>query len=86
MVEFLESLRAPQCRRIVESLLEESLNLHSLVRKSKLSKGSVELHLQPLLKSKIVSRKKSGSTFIFTLNKNLFRKNVQWFIGISDQI
>jgi DNA-binding transcriptional ArsR family regulator len=79
MANFLESLKAPQCRRIVETLNQESLEESQLIKKSKLSQRSVELHLEPLIKAKLVLKKKKKATFYFALNRKLLIRNANWF-------
>lgn len=79
MAKFLESLKASQCRRIVETLNRESLEESQLIKKSKLSQRSVELHLEPLIKAKLVLKKKVGSTYYFALNRKLLKRNANWF-------
>jgi DNA-binding transcriptional ArsR family regulator len=82
MANFLESLKAPQCRRIVETLSRESLVESQLIKKSRLSQRSIELHLDPLLRAKVVVKKKKGSTFYFVLNRKLLMRNANWFVKL----
>ncbi len=76
---FLESLKAPQCRRIVEVLADGPKTETDLVRKTKLSKKSVELHLDLLLAAKVVVKRKSGASTKLSVNKKLFLENSDWF-------
>jgi DNA-binding transcriptional ArsR family regulator len=79
MANFLESLKAPQCRRILETLIGGALTKSQLIKKSKLSPRSVELHLEPLIKAKLVLKKKERSTYYFALNRKLLIKSANWF-------
>ena len=79
MVNFLESLKAPQCRRIVDTLHEKPLTEIQLIKKSKLSKKSIELHLSLLIQAKLVVKKKQESSIYYALNKKLFNRNADWF-------
>jgi len=76
---FLDSLKAPQCRRIVEVLADGQMTESDLVRKTKLSKKSVELHLELLLVAKVVVKRKSGALTKLSVNKKLFLENSDWF-------
>ena len=79
MANFLESLKAPQCRRIVETLVEEPQTVSQLIKKSKLSKSSIEIHLQLLTKAKLVVKKKRNSGIYYVLNNRLLKRNADWF-------
>jgi DNA-binding transcriptional ArsR family regulator len=79
MANFLESLKAPQCRRIVDTLHEKPLTEVQLIKKSKLSKRSIELHLLPLIQAKLIVKKKQESNIYYALNKKLLKRNVDWF-------
>jgi len=81
MIEFLESLKAPQSRRIIESLLLENLSLKALSKKTKLSVGSIELHLKPLLKSGLVILNSENE---YRINKSKFNRSLSWFTSIAD--
>ena len=79
MANFLESLKAPQCRRIVDTLHEKPLTEIHLIKKSKLSKRSIELHLLPLIQAKLVVKKKQNSSIYYALNMKLLKRNTYWF-------
>jgi len=81
MVEFLESLKAPQSRRIIETLMIENLSLNALSKKTKLSVGSIELHLKPLLKSGLVILNNENE---YRINKSKFNRSLSWFTSIAD--
>ena len=79
MANFLESLKAPQCRRIMDTLHEKPLTEIQLIKKSKLSKRSIELHLLPLIQAKLIVKKKQESSIYYALNKKLLKRNADWF-------
>ena len=79
MANFLESLKAPQSRRIVDTLLEEQLTESQLIKKSKLSKRSIELHVIPMIQAKLVIKKKKESSVYYALNRKLVKRNADWF-------
>ena len=83
---FLEALAIPQCRRIIEVLARGPKSLKDLIRISKLSPKSIELHTEPLLKSKIISAKKVNSEITYNLNKKVFMTNSLWFETIRTSI
>ena len=79
MANFLESLKAPQSRRIVDTLHEKPLTEIQLIKKSKLSKRSIELHLSLLIQAKLVVKKKKESSVYYALNRKLIERNADWF-------
>jgi DNA-binding transcriptional ArsR family regulator len=76
MAEFFEVLKAPQSRRIVEKLAIKEMSIEALVRSTKLSHRSIELHLEPLIRAKLVSKSKAGK---LKLNWRKFNQNSDWF-------
>ena len=81
MAEFLEVLKAPQSRRILEKLATTDMSLDNLIKSTKFSERSIQLHLEPLIKAKLVSKSKNG---LFKLNWTKFNRNSDWFKSISD--
>jgi DNA-binding transcriptional ArsR family regulator len=81
MAAFLEALKAPQSRRILEKLAAEDMSVETLIKKTKFSSQSIQLHLQPLLKAKLVSRSRSG---FLRLNRTKFNQIADWFKSISN--
>jgi DNA-binding transcriptional ArsR family regulator len=79
VANFLESLKAPQSRRIVDTLHETPLTEIQLIKKSKLSKRSIELHVHPLIQAKLVVKKKQESSIYYALNRKLIERNANWF-------
>ena len=80
MAEFLECLKAPQSRRIIESLVAENMKIEILSKRSKLSLGSIEIHIQPLLDSGIVSRTSKKE---YRLNRSKFNRCLSWFTSLG---
>ena len=81
MAEFLEALKAPQSRRILEKLAIKDMSLDNLIKNTKFSERSIQLHLEPLIKAKLVSKSKDG---LFKVNWSKFNRNAGWFKSISD--
>jgi DNA-binding transcriptional ArsR family regulator len=81
MAEFLEALKAPQSRRILEKLATEDMYIETLIKKTKFSNQSIELHLRPLMESKLVSRSRAG---MLKLNRVKFNQIADWFKLISN--
>jgi DNA-binding transcriptional ArsR family regulator len=81
MAEFLEALKAPQSRRILEKLAIEDMLIETLIKKTKFSNQSIQLHLQPLMKAKLVSRSRIG---LLRLNKTKFNQIADWFKSIAN--
>jgi DNA-binding transcriptional ArsR family regulator len=80
MAEFLESLKAPQSRRIIESLVVESMTIEALGKKSKLSVGSIGIHIQPLLDSGLVTLTSKKE---YRLNRSKFNRCQSWFTSLT---
>jgi DNA-binding IclR family transcriptional regulator len=51
-----EKLRSEQCRRILESLSTGPRSIEELVKLTKLTRGSVEKHVEVLLLADLVSK------------------------------
>ena len=81
MAEFLEVLKAPQSRRILEKLAIKDMSLDNLIKSTKFSERSIQLHLEPLIKAKLVSKSKDG---LLKVNWAKFNRNSDWFKSISD--
>lgn len=81
MAEFLEALKAPQSRRILEKLAIEDMSVETLIKKTKFSNQSIQLHLQPLMMAKLVSK---GRTGLLKLNRTKFNQIADWFTSISN--
>ena len=81
MAEFLDAFKAPQSRRILEKLANNDMSLDNLIKSTKFSERSIQLHLKPLIKAKLVSKSKDG---LFKVNWAKFNRNAGWFKSISD--
>jgi DNA-binding transcriptional ArsR family regulator len=81
MAEFLEALKAPQSRRILEKLAAEDMSVETLMRKTKFSNQSIQLHLQPLMMAKLVAK---GRTGLLKLNRTKFNQIADWFKLIAN--
>ena len=81
MAEFLEALKAPQSRRILEKLATEDMSIETLIKKTKFSNQSIQLHLRPLMEAKLVSRSSAG---MLKLNRVKFNQIADWFKSISN--
>ena len=81
MAEFLEALKAPQSRRILEKLATEDMSIETLIKKTKFSNQSIQLHLRPLMESKLVSRSRAG---MLKLNRVKLNQIADWFKLISN--
>jgi DNA-binding transcriptional ArsR family regulator len=81
MAEFLEALKAPQSRRILEKLAAEDMSIKTLIKKTKFSNQSIQLHLQPLMMSKLVLKSRTG---LLKLNRTKFNEIADWFKSISN--
>lgn len=76
MAEFLDVLKAPQSRRIIEVIFHEEVSIETLIKRTKLSENSIRLHLQPLLKAKLILKSSNG---FLRLNLRKFIRNTEWF-------
>ena len=81
MAELLEALKAPQSRRILEKLAIENMSIDSLIKKTKFSNQSIQLHLRPLMKAKLVSKNRLG---LLKLNRTKINLISDWFKLISN--
>jgi DNA-binding transcriptional ArsR family regulator len=81
MAEFLEALKAPQSRRILEKLATEDMSIETLTKKTKFSNQSIQLHLRPLIKAKLVSKNRTG---LLKINMAKFNQIADWFKSISN--
>jgi DNA-binding transcriptional ArsR family regulator len=81
MADFLEALKTPQSRRIIEKLATEDMSIETLIKKTKFSNQSMQLHLRPLMEAKLVSRSRAG---MLRLNRVKFKQIADWFKSISN--
>lgn len=79
----LEALSIPQCRRIVEALLEGPLTQVELSKKSKLSPASIEKHLEKLISAGVVKIRVSKGSHKAHLQQAVLEPTVSWFSKLS---
>ena len=81
MAQFLEALKAPQSRRIIEKLALKDLSLRDLMKATKLSEQSIKLHAQPLIHASLVKKTRTG---LWKLNRVKFQQYSEWFASITE--
>jgi hypothetical protein len=57
------------------------MSVETLIKKTKFSNQSIQLHLQPLMMAKLVSK---GRTGLLKLNRAKFNQIADWFTSISN--
>lgn len=75
----LEALSIPQCRRIVEALVQGPLTLADLSKKSKLTPASIEKHLEILTTAGLVRIRVTNGTRKAHLQIIKLVPTVDWF-------
>lgn len=78
----LEALSIPQCRRIVEALLEGPLTQVELSKKSKLSPASIEKHLEKLISAGVVKIRLSNGSRKVHLQHSVLEPTASWFASL----
>ena len=81
MAQFLEALKAPQSRRIIEKLALKDLSLRDLMKATKLSEQSIKLNVQPLIKANVVKKTRTG---LWKINRVKFRQHSEWFASVAE--
>jgi len=79
----LQALSAPQCRRIVEALVEESHTFKDLSKCCKLTPASIEKHLQILTQAGLVKIRSVGGVQKAHLQTSKFKPTLDWFSKLS---
>ena len=79
----LQALSAPQCRRIVEALVEESHTFKDLSKRCKLTPASIEKHLQILTQAGLVKIRSVGGVQKAHLQTSKFKPTLDWFSKLS---
>jgi DNA-binding transcriptional ArsR family regulator len=79
----LQALSAPQCRRIVEALVQDSHTLKDLSKICKLTPASIEKHLEILRKAGLVKLRTAGGVKIAHLQTSKFKPTLDWFIELN---
>lgn len=78
----LEALSIPQCRLIVEALLEGSLTQGELSKKTKLSPASIEKHLEKLISAGLVKIRLSNGSRKVHLQHSVLGPTASWFASL----
>jgi DNA-binding transcriptional ArsR family regulator len=79
----LHALSAPQCRRIVEALVQDSHTLKDLSKICKLTPASIEKHLEILRKAGLVKLRTAGGVKTAHLQTSKFKPTLDWFIELN---
>ena len=79
----LEALSAPQCRRIVEALVQDSQTLTDLTKRCKLTPASIDKHLDILVRSGLVKIRTVDGVKRAHLQASKFKPTLDWFIKLN---
>ena len=79
----LEALAAPQCRRIVEALVQDSQTLTYLTKRCKLTPASIDKHLDILVRSGLVKIRTVDGVKRAHLQASKFKPTLDWFIKLN---
>jgi DNA-binding transcriptional ArsR family regulator len=80
----LEALSAPQCRRIVEALVQDSRTPHELAKLCKLTPASIEKHLEILIDAGLVKLRTVDGVKKAYLQDSKFKPTLDWFSSLND--
>ena len=80
----LQALSAPQCRRIVEALVQDSHSLNELSRLCKLTPASIDKHLKILIQAGLVKVRTVGGVKQANLQTSKFKPTLDWFYNLSN--
>ena len=80
----LQALSAPQCRRIVEALVQDSHSLNELSRLCKLTPASIDKHLEILIQAGLVKVRSVGGVKKAYLQTSKFKPTIDWFYELSN--
>ena len=80
----LHALSAPQCRRIVEALVQDSHTLKDLSKLCKLTPASIDKHLEILIEAGLVKFRSSGGEKKAHLQTSKFKPTLDWFHKLSN--
>lgn len=75
----LAALSAPQCRRIIESLMVESIAISDLPKTCKLTPASVNKHLEILKNSGLVKTRAVNGIQTAQIQMSKFKPTLDWF-------
>jgi len=79
----LQALSAPQCRRIVKALVQDSHSLKDLSKFCKLTPASIDKHLDILIKAGLVKLRTAGGAKTAHLQTSKFKPTLDWFINLN---
>lgn len=80
----LQALSAPQCRRIVEALVQDSHTMKDLSKLCKLTPASIDKHLEILIPAGLVKVRSVGGVKKAYLQTSKFKPTLDWFNKISN--
>jgi DNA-binding transcriptional ArsR family regulator len=80
----LEALSAPQCRRIVEALMQDSHTLKELSKLCKLTPAPIEKHLEVLIGAGLVKLRTVDGVKKAQLQTSKFKPTLDWFFKLSN--
>ena len=80
----LQALSVPQCRRIVEALIEDSQTLKELSKLCKLSPASIDKHLEILIKAELVKVRTVGGVKKSYLQISKLKPTLAWFSHLNN--
>jgi len=79
----LQALSAPQCRRIVEALVQDSHTLKELSKLCKLTPASIDKHLEILIQAGLVKIRTVGGAKTAHLQTSKFKPTLDWFSQLN---
>ena len=80
----LQALSAPQCRRIVEALVQDSHTMKDLSKLCKLTPASIDKHLEILIQAGLVKVRSVGGVKKAYLQTSNFKPTLDWFNKLSN--
>jgi DNA-binding transcriptional ArsR family regulator len=80
----LEALSAPQCRRIIEALIDKPMAITQLSKTCKLTPASINKHLEILKKSGLVKVRAVDGDQVAQIQKSKFKPTLDWFLNLSN--
>lgn len=78
----LEALSAPQCRRIIEALIDQPMSITELSKTCKLTPASINKHLRILKDSGLVKVRAVNDVQLVQIQKSKFKPTLDWFSNL----
>jgi DNA-binding transcriptional ArsR family regulator len=78
----LEALSAPQCRRILQALVERPLTAQELAKTCKLSLASISIHLEPLMRAGLVAVTSVDGIELLKFERSILQPTIDWFADL----